>query len=212
MSVPHDEHLQGWVGPGCSAHARQHSTPLPAISSNCTTRHPRSAVLPITGKGVHAVDESCRRHGPATAVQADLVEAVDAAGFQGLVVGSADLEQVDQQLLVRITGMTCSSCSTAVEKALQAVPGVRSAAVSLVQSRAEVRPSLPGSCSWAVWCNVWGRVQGLGPAVKVQLQDCAVWSEEAVQGLPGGAACRAQGQALVLPCADAWISLCEVNL
>ena len=74
------------------------------------------------------------------AVQADLVEAVDAAGFQGLVVGTADLEQVDQQLLVRITGMTCSSCSTAVEKALQAVPGVRSAAVSLVQSRAEVRP------------------------------------------------------------------------
>ena len=77
-----------------------------------------------------------------TFVQADLVDAVDAAGFAGQVVSTADVQQVDQQLLLHISGMTCSSCSTAVEKALQATPGVRSAAVSLVQSRAEVRPCL----------------------------------------------------------------------
>ena len=37
-----------------------------------------------------------------------------------------------------MTGMHCSACSTAVEHALGALPGVRSAAVSLTLQQAEV--------------------------------------------------------------------------
>jgi len=37
-----------------------------------------------------------------------------------------------------ITGMTCSACAAAVERALSSVPGVRKAAVDLDQGRAVV--------------------------------------------------------------------------
>ena len=152
------------------------------------------------------------------------MEAVDAAGFQGLVVGTADLEQVDQQLLVRITGMTCSSCSTAVEKALQAVPGVRSAAVSLVQSRAEVRPPCQDleprpvisrvQSLAKVWgqCRVWTCSQGLNR------WHCAVpqvgWQRLAGGVLAGadacGALCRCMEQALRDASCQDWLSSVHV--
>ena len=43
-----------------------------------------------------------------------------------------------RSLTLPIKGMTCAGCARRVEKALQAVPGVRSAAVNLVLERAEV--------------------------------------------------------------------------
>ena len=67
-----------------------------------------------------------------------MLEAVEAAGFEGQVISNAAVQQVDQQVVLRVGGMTCGSCSSAVEKALQAVPGVRAATVSLMQGRAEV--------------------------------------------------------------------------
>jgi P-type Cu+ transporter len=39
---------------------------------------------------------------------------------------------------VRVTGMTCSACTSAVEAAVSARPGVRRVAVSLLQNRARV--------------------------------------------------------------------------
>lgn len=39
---------------------------------------------------------------------------------------------------VRVTGMTCSACTSAVEAAVSARPGVRRVAVSLLQNRAHV--------------------------------------------------------------------------
>lgn len=39
---------------------------------------------------------------------------------------------------LQVTGMHCSACSTAVERALAALSGVRSAAVSLTLQLAEV--------------------------------------------------------------------------
>ena len=38
----------------------------------------------------------------------------------------------------QVSGMTCSSCSSAVESALDAVPGVGNAVVSLIQQQARV--------------------------------------------------------------------------
>lgn len=38
----------------------------------------------------------------------------------------------------RVEGMTCSSCSAAVESAVAGLPGVRHAAVSLLQAEARV--------------------------------------------------------------------------
>jgi Cu+-exporting ATPase len=43
-----------------------------------------------------------------------------------------------RRVQVRVTGMTCSACTGAVEAAVSARQGVRSAAVSLLQNRAHV--------------------------------------------------------------------------
>ena len=43
-----------------------------------------------------------------------------------------------QTIELEVGGMHCSACSSAVEKALTAVPGVQSASVSLVMRRATV--------------------------------------------------------------------------
>ncbi len=43
------------------------------------------------------------------------------------------------QQLLRVGGMTCSSCSSAVETALRGVPGVQEASVNLLAGTAEVR-------------------------------------------------------------------------
>ena len=42
------------------------------------------------------------------------------------------------QQLLQVGGMTCGSCSSAVESALRAVPGVQAAAVNLLSGVAEV--------------------------------------------------------------------------
>lgn len=43
-----------------------------------------------------------------------------------------------RRLLVRVTGMTCAACSSSVESALSAVPGVSRASVALLQNKADV--------------------------------------------------------------------------
>ena len=40
---------------------------------------------------------------------------------------------------LKIDGMTCGHCAAGVKRALEAVPGVESAAVSLAEARATVR-------------------------------------------------------------------------
>ncbi|XP_051198349.1 cation-transporting ATPase HMA5 [Lolium perenne] len=47
-------------------------------------------------------------------------------------------EEEEQEAQVRVTGMTCSACTSAVEAAVSARRGVRSVAVSLLQNRARV--------------------------------------------------------------------------
>ena len=45
-----------------------------------------------------------------------------------------------------ITGMTCGHCVAAVTRALQAVPGVQTAEVSLERKQAVVRGTAPAAC------------------------------------------------------------------
>ena len=56
-------------------------------------------------------------------------------------VGTEGEDQAEagmRRVQVRVTGMTCSACTSAVEAALSARRGVRRAAVSLLQNRAHV--------------------------------------------------------------------------
>jgi len=73
-------------------------------------------------------------------MQEQLVEAVEDAGFEARLVGQGD----KGTLQLRVGGMTCGSCSTAVEKALQAAPGVLGASVNLLAGTAQVSLSLVG--------------------------------------------------------------------
>lgn len=69
-----------------------------------------------------------------------LVECVEDAGFDGALISMKCPEGKQQEEVVRlqVTGMTCSACSTAVEKALRSLKGVVKASVSLTQGEAEV--------------------------------------------------------------------------
>ncbi len=70
--------------------------------------------------------------------------------------GAKLLRRGAQAVKLQVTGMHCSACSSAVERALGALPGVRSAAVSLTMQQAdvvrapggasEVRPPPPWGC------------------------------------------------------------------
>ena len=75
--------------------------------------------------------------------QAVLLEAIEDAGFEGELMQEAD----SNCLTLQIEGMTCSSCSSAVESALRSQKGVVSAAVNLLAGRAEVC-NLPVSACW----------------------------------------------------------------
>ena len=79
----------------------------------------------------------CRKDGRLTynvLCQAVLLEAIEDAGFEGELMQEADSNSITLQ----IEGMTCSSCSSAVETALRSQRGVVSAAVNLLAKRAEV--------------------------------------------------------------------------
>ncbi|KAK4755137.1 hypothetical protein SAY87_008894 [Trapa incisa] len=52
--------------------------------------------------------------------------------------GSDALEEGMKRIQVRVTGMTCSACSTSVEGALRSLNGVLSASVALLQNKADV--------------------------------------------------------------------------
>lgn len=66
-------------------------------------------------------------------------ETIEDVGFQAsLLIEEAD-ENPSQMCRMRIIGMTCTSCSTTVESALQSLPGVERAQVALATEEGEVR-------------------------------------------------------------------------
>ncbi|KAK9840963.1 hypothetical protein WJX81_002856 [Elliptochloris bilobata] len=79
----------------------------------------------------------------------ELLKAVADCGFEAeLLHKAAPQPALDEEVKLRVTGMHCSACSTAVEHALAALPGVRSAAVSLTMQQADVVRA-PGGASEA---------------------------------------------------------------
>ena len=85
------------------------------------------------------------RHAPQQAtfdsskmVPAALASALDAAGFPATVTAVEPVSREAQLARFRVEGMTCSSCSSQLESALSAVPGVSHAAVSLTLQTAAV--------------------------------------------------------------------------
>ncbi len=54
------------------------------------------------------------------------------------VHGEQEERNLTRKLVVSVTGMTCAACSTSVETALKRLPGVETAAVALIQEKAEI--------------------------------------------------------------------------
>ena len=79
-----------------------------------------------------------------SSLQAVLLEVIETAGFTGRLISSTE-STADRTVAMRVNGMTCGSCSAAVEKALQAHTGVMSASVNLLAGTAEVRPDVAGT-------------------------------------------------------------------
>ncbi|EIE22528.1 copper-translocating P-t [Coccomyxa subellipsoidea C-169] len=97
-----------------------------------------SALDAVPGVGnavVSLIQQQARVEYDTTAVTPDeLVEAVESLGFEAKLLGSGDASSLRLQL----GGMTCSSCSSAIEAALGATLGVAKASVSLITNTAEV--------------------------------------------------------------------------
>ncbi|KAF7151054.1 hypothetical protein RHSIM_Rhsim02G0228000 [Rhododendron simsii] len=66
-------------------------------------------------------------------------ETIDDVGFQATLVEDETNEKSTYVCRIQIKGMTCTSCSTTVESALQAVPGVQKAQVALATEEAEIQ-------------------------------------------------------------------------
>ncbi|KAH8513728.1 hypothetical protein H0E87_006842 [Populus deltoides] len=65
-------------------------------------------------------------------------ETIEDAGFEATLIQEGTSDGSTQVCRIRINGMTCTSCSSTVEQALQAIPGVQKAQVALATEEAEV--------------------------------------------------------------------------
>lgn len=65
-------------------------------------------------------------------------ETIEDVGFKATLIQGETSERSSQVCRIRINGMTCTSCSSTVESALQAVHGVQKAQVALATEEAEV--------------------------------------------------------------------------
>ncbi|KAK4338408.1 hypothetical protein RND71_042895 [Anisodus tanguticus] len=66
-------------------------------------------------------------------------ETIEDVGFQATLITEETNDKTSQVCRIRIKGMTCTSCSTTVESALQLIPGVQKARVALATEEAEIQ-------------------------------------------------------------------------
>ncbi|MBY4792902.1 heavy metal translocating P-type ATPase [Burkholderia multivorans] len=119
--------------------------------ASCVSRVEKAlAKVPgVTRASVNLATERATVEASADVSAARLVEAVEQAGYQATPVepapSAATLESVDHKAAhsveLDIDGMTCASCVSRVEKALEKVPGVTHASVNLATERATVEAS-----------------------------------------------------------------------
>ena len=137
--------------------------------------------------GVHTASVSLAVHqaevrcGPGVD-PADLVAAVVACGFTAAVLRPVE----STQQLLRVNGMSCSSCSSAVEAALLATPGVQSASVNLLSCMAEVQYDPEATGPRHLLAAVTGAGFQAAAVSGQRLGECAA----DVGGLGGGTCCH----------------------
>ncbi|PHU28218.1 putative copper-transporting ATPase HMA5 [Capsicum chinense] len=66
-------------------------------------------------------------------------ETIEDVGFQATLITEETNEKTSQVCRIRVKGMTCTSCSTTIESALQLIPGVQKAQVALATEEAEIQ-------------------------------------------------------------------------
>jgi len=121
--------------------------------SSCAVRIEKalSRVPGVTSVAVNFATEQAHVHfEPSRARPDDFVRAVEEEGYEAAVVSVSGARAMlpipappQQKISLDITGMHCASCVMHIEEALQAVPGVRAAAVNLATEKAvvEVEPA-----------------------------------------------------------------------
>ena len=98
----------------------------------------------VTSAKVALLAETAEVHLDESQVQSGaIIEAVEDMGFAAKVLQDDSAEKkskgsTDSQITLRVTGMTCSACSTTVERVLKAVPGVKHVTISLTTGDAVV--------------------------------------------------------------------------
>lgn len=75
---------------------------------------------------------------PAFVNEETIRETIEDVGFEATLINDEINEKSSQVCRIRIKGMTCTSCSSTIESALQALPGVQRAQVALATEEAEV--------------------------------------------------------------------------
>ncbi|KAG6791720.1 hypothetical protein POTOM_000852 [Populus tomentosa] len=75
---------------------------------------------------------------PSFVTEETIRETIEDAGFEATLIQEETSDKSTQVCRIRINGMTCTSCSSTVEQALQAIPGVQKAQVALATEEAEV--------------------------------------------------------------------------
>src|SRR5687767_9676873 len=99
--------------------------------ASCSTRVEKALkkVSGVEGAQVNlATEQASVTYDPQQVQPQQLVAAVESAGYR----------VTSEQFELPITGMTCASCSTRVEKALRKTPGVLEASVNLATERASI--------------------------------------------------------------------------
>ncbi|GIL57370.1 hypothetical protein Vafri_12621 [Volvox africanus] len=99
-----------------------------------------SSLAGVKRVSVALLQESAEVHYDESVVSPEeLVSAVEDAGFEGGLVNVRHPRQQLEVLRMRVTGMVCASCSSAVEKALLSQGGVTKAAVALASGEVEAQ-------------------------------------------------------------------------
>ncbi|MBJ9685222.1 MULTISPECIES: heavy metal translocating P-type ATPase [Burkholderia] len=121
--------------------------------ASCVSRVEKAlAKVPgVTHASVNLATERATVEASAEVSAARLVEAVEQAGYRATLIESAPStvtsapvdRDATHSIDLDIGGMTCASCVSRVEKALEKVPGVTHASVNLATERASVRAAGP---------------------------------------------------------------------
>ncbi|KAJ0105450.1 hypothetical protein Patl1_17754 [Pistacia atlantica] len=75
---------------------------------------------------------------PTYVTEETIRETIEDVGFEATLIQDETSEKATQVCRIRINGMTCTSCSSTIEQALQAIHGVLKAQVALATEEAEI--------------------------------------------------------------------------